>query len=79
MDILWASQHGVWHEGSINEIPSTNTLLIVDDAHLYDGLDSRQRCEQPDRYGQLKLLIGTRPSGVAPIDGILRDLRTALV
>jgi hypothetical protein len=73
--ILWASQHGVWHEGSINEIPPTNTLLIVDDAHLYDGLDKIvSAVSSRTGAGQLKLLIGTRPSGVAPIDGILARL-----
>src|ERR1700722_6352258 len=25
--ILWVSQHGVWHESRINEIPSTNALI----------------------------------------------------
>lgn len=73
--ILWASQHGVWHEGSINEIPSTNTLLIVDDAHLYDDLGKIVSAVSAwTGTGQLKLLIGTRPSGVAPIDGILARL-----
>lgn len=73
--ILWTSQHGVWHEGSINEIPSTNTLLIVDDAHLYDDLGKIvSAVSSRTGMGQLKLLIGTRPSGVAPIDGILTRL-----
>jgi len=73
--ILWASQHGVWHEGSINEIPPTNTLLIVDDAHLYDDLGKIVSVvSSRTGAGQLKLLIGTRPSGVAPIDGILTRL-----
>jgi hypothetical protein len=73
--ILWASQHGVWHEGSINEIPSANTLLIVDDAHLYDDLGKIVSAVSAwTGTGQLKLLIGTRPSGVAPIDGILARL-----
>jgi hypothetical protein len=73
--ILWASQHGVWHEGSINEIPPTKTLLIVDDAHLYDSLDKIVSVvSSRTGTGQLKLLIGTRPSGVAPIDGIFTRL-----
>jgi hypothetical protein len=74
-EILWVSQHGMWHEGSINEIPSNNTLLIVDDAHLYDDLDKIvSAVSARTGTGQLKLLIGTRPSGVAPIDGILTRL-----
>ena len=73
--ILWASQHGVWHEGSVNEIPPTNTLLIVDDAHLYDDLGKIVSVvSSRTGAGQLKLLIGARPSGVAPIDGILTRL-----
>ena len=72
---LWASQHGVWHEGSVNEIPPTNTLLIVDDAHLYDDLGKIVSVvSSRTGDGLLKLLIGTRPSGVAPIDGILTRL-----
>lgn len=73
--ILWASQHGMWHEGSINEIPATNTLLIVDDAHLYDDLDKIvSAVSAMVGARRLKLLIGTRPSGVTPIDGILSRL-----
>jgi hypothetical protein len=73
--ILWASQHGVWHEGSVNEIPPMNTLLIVDDAHLHDDLGKIVSVvSSRTGEGQLKLLIGTRPSGVAPIDGILTRL-----
>jgi hypothetical protein len=70
--ILWASQHGVWHESSVNEIPETNTLLIVDDAHLYDELGKIVNVVSSwVGTAQLKLLVGTRPSGVAAIDGIL--------
>jgi len=73
--ILWVSQHGVWHEGSISEIPPTNTLIIADDAHLYDDLDKIVSVVS-SRSGelQLKLLIGTRPSGVARIDEMLARL-----
>ncbi|HEV2487614.1 MAG TPA: hypothetical protein VGT08_18985 [Terracidiphilus sp.] len=73
--VLWVSQHGVWHDGSINEIPSTNTLIIADDAHLYEELDKIiSVVSSRSGNAQLKLLIGSRPSGLARIDEMLARL-----
>jgi len=76
--ILWVSQHGLWHDSSINEIPSTNALIIADDAHLYDDLDKIiSVVSSRSGNAQLKLLIGTRPSGLARIDEMLARLASS--
>ena len=77
--VLWVSQHGLWHEGSVSEIPSTDTVLIADDAHLYDDLDkiigliSSRAGSEP----RLKLVIATRPSGIGRIDEMLARLASS--
>jgi hypothetical protein len=78
--VLWVSQHGMWHEGSVNEIPSTDTVLIADDAHLYDDLDKiigliSSRASGPEP--RLKLVIATRPSGIGRIDEMLARLASS--
>lgn len=78
--VLWVSQHGMWHEGSVHEIPSTDTVLIADDAHLYDDLDKiigliSSRTSGPEP--RLKLVIGTRPSGTGRIDEMLARLASS--
>ena len=76
--VLWVSQHGVWHDGSINELPSTNALIIADDAHMYEDLDKIIGVVS-SRAGnvQLKLVIGTRPSGIPRIDEMLARLASS--
>lgn len=78
--VLWVSQHGMWHEGSVSEIPSTDTVLIADDAHLYDDLDKiigliSSRASGPEP--RLKLVIATRPSGIGRIDEMLARLASS--
>jgi hypothetical protein len=78
--ILWVSQHGMWHEGSVSEIPSTDTVLIADDAHLYDDIDKiigliSSRGSGPEL---LKLVIATRPSGIGRIDEMLARLASSI-
>ena len=69
----------LWHEGSVSEIPSTDTVLIADDAHLYDDLDkiigliSSRAGPEP----RLKLVIATRPSGIGRIDEMLARLASS--
>jgi hypothetical protein len=70
--VLWVSQHGVWHEGTIAEIPNADTVIVSDDAHHYGELAKlislvASRIAEP----RLKLVIATRPSGQAYIDELL--------
>ena len=73
--VLWVSQHGVWHEGTVAEIPAVDTVIIVDDAHHYGDLDKlislvSSRAGEP----RLKFVIATRPSGQAYVDELLARL-----
>jgi len=69
--VLWVSKHGVWHEGTTAEIPATDTVIVVDDAHHYDDLNKLvslvgSRLGEP----RLKLVMATRPSGQAYLDRV---------
>jgi hypothetical protein len=73
--VLWVSQHGVWHDGSVGEIPAEDTVIVADDAHHYTDLDKLismvcSRIGEP----RLKLIIATRPSGQAYVDELLARL-----
>jgi hypothetical protein len=63
----------------VSEIPATDTVLIADDAHLYDDLDkiigliSSRAGSEP----RLKLVIATRPSGIGRIDEMLARLASS--
>lgn len=63
-NVLWASEMRPWQAGAENEIPSGDTLVVVDDAHRYAdlaqiiGLVANWRGPQT-----LKMVIATRPSG----------------
>jgi len=63
-NVLWASEMRPWQAGAESEIPSGDTLLVVDDAHRYGdlaqaiGLVANWRGPQ-----KLKMVITTRPSG----------------
>jgi len=74
-EVLWVSQHGVWHEGSPGEIPATDTVVIADDAHHYGDIDKLISLVS-SRTGEsrLKLLIATRPSGEPFLDEMLARL-----
>jgi hypothetical protein len=74
-NVLWVSQYGVWHDATVAEIPSADTIIITDDAHHYGDLDKlislvSSRIGEP----RLKLVIATRPSGQAYIDELLARL-----
>ena len=52
-----------WHSGTEREIPSGDTLIIVDDAHRYDDLDRLLELALRQEGGTLKLITSLRPSG----------------
>lgn len=71
-EVLWVSPHGVWHDGTAGEIPAQNTVIIADDAHHYGDLNKLislaiSQTGEP----QLKLIISTRPSGLAYVNELL--------
>jgi hypothetical protein len=73
--ILWVSQHGVWHEGTVAEIPAADTVIVADDAHHYGNLDKLiSFVSSWPGAPRLKLIIATRPSGQAYVDEMLARL-----
>lgn len=73
--VLWVSQHGVWHVGTAGEIPAEDTVVIADDAHHYKDLDKLISLVSSQTGKQsLKLIIATRPSGLAYVDELLARL-----
>lgn len=70
--VLYVREDGEWHAEAAKEIPAGDVVIIADDAHRLNfldkllitirGLGERQR---------IKLVLGTRPSGTAPIDAAL--------
>ena len=73
--VLWVSQHGVWHDGTAGEIPAADTVIVADDAHHYGDLN-RLISLVSSQTGEprLKLVIATRPSGLAYVDELLARL-----
>lgn len=63
-NVLWTAP-GVaqWHPGTEREIPSGNTLIILDDAHRYDDLERLLELALRHAGGTIKLIISLRPSG----------------
>lgn len=62
--VLWTAP-GVaqWHPATEREIPSTDVLIIVDDAHRYDDLERLLELALRHVGGTIKLIISLRPSG----------------
>jgi hypothetical protein len=62
--VLWTAPGlAQWHPGTEREIPTEDTLIIVDDAHRYDELDRLLELALRHESGTLKLIISLRPSG----------------
>jgi len=63
-NVLWASEMRPWQVRAESEIPSGDTLLVVDDAHRYGDLAQAIGLVANWRGPQiLKMVITTRPSG----------------
>src|SRR5579864_386890 len=70
--ILFVRDGAVWHGESDKEIPEGRVLIVADDAHRSPDLDKLiSFAKQLNERQNVKLLIGTRPSGSARIDQAL--------
>lgn len=69
---LWINSAGVWHGETEKEIPSGNVLIIADDGHRYDELQKLvSLVDELAKSRTVKLLIGTRPSGLSYVNGVI--------
>ncbi len=70
--VLYMSEDPEWHPEAAKEIPAEDVLIVADDAHRFDFLDRLLVLVRNLRQRQnVKVLLGTRPSGSGRIDAIL--------
>ena len=70
--VLYVREDAVWHPEAAKEIPVGNVVIIGDDAHRFDFLDNLVILVRNLKERQnIKLALGTRPSGTSQIDAAL--------
>jgi hypothetical protein len=61
---LWVNPHSNWADESGAEIPSSDAIVVADDAHHYSDLEKLvSYVSASTGSAKLKLIIATRPSG----------------
>jgi hypothetical protein len=70
--VLYVKEDAEWHPEAAKEIPAGDALIVVDDAHRLAFLDRVLVLARGLReHHKVKVLLGTRPSGVGQIDAML--------
>jgi hypothetical protein len=70
--VLYVKENAEWHPEAAKEIPAGDVLIVVDDAHRFEFLDRLLVLARSLRQRQkVKVLFGTRPSGLGQIDAML--------
>lgn len=70
--VLYLREDAEWHSEAAKEIPAGNVLIVADDAHRFDFLDRLMWLVRSLNQRQdIKVLLGTRPSGSVRIDATL--------
>lgn len=70
--ILYLREDAEWHAEAAKEIPTGDALIVADDAHRFDFLDRLMLLVRNLNQRQnVKVLLGTRPSGNDRIDATL--------
>ena len=70
--VLYVREDAEWHAEAAKEIPVGEVLIVADDAHRFDFLGKLLLLARNLRQRQnVKLLLGTRPSGLGQIDALL--------
>jgi hypothetical protein len=70
--VLYVKEDAEWHPEAAKEIPAGELLIVADDAHRFDFLDKLLLLARSLRQRQrVKVVLGTRPSGVDQIDAML--------
>ncbi len=69
---LYVREDAEWHPEAAKEIPTGEVLVIADDAHRFDFLDRLMvLVRNLNQRQNVKVLLGTRPSGGGQIDATL--------
>ena len=70
--VLYLREDAEWHPEAAKEIPAGDVLIVADDAHRFDFLDRLMLLVRNLNQRQnVKVLLGTRPSGSDRIDATL--------
>jgi hypothetical protein len=70
--VLYLREGAEWHPEAAKEIPAGDILIVADDAHRFDFLDRLMLLVRNLNQRQnVKVLLGTRPSGSDRIDATL--------
>jgi Domain of unknown function (DUF4062) len=70
--VLYLREDAEWHPETAKEIPAGDVLIIADDAHRFDFLDRLMvLVRNLNQRQNVKVLLGTRPSGSDRIDATL--------
>jgi hypothetical protein len=70
--VLYLREDADWHSEVAKEIPAGDVLIVADDAHRFDFLDRLiVLVRNLNQRQNVKLLLGTRPSGSGRIDAAL--------
>jgi hypothetical protein len=70
--VLYVKEDAEWHPEAAKEVPAGDVLIVVDDAHRFEFLDKLVALARSlKQHHKVKVLLGTRPSGVSQIDAIL--------
>ncbi len=70
--VLYLREDAEWHPEAAKEIPTGDVLIVADDAHRFDFLDRLMvLVRNLNQRQDVKVLLGTRPSGSDRIDATL--------
>jgi hypothetical protein len=70
--VLYVKEDGDWHAEAAKEIPAGDVVIIADDAHRLSFLDKLLvTIRNLQEHRRVKLVLGTRPSGMGSIDAAL--------
>jgi len=70
--VLYVMEDADWHGEAAKEVPAGDVLIVADDAHRFDFLGRLLLLVRNLKLRQdVKIVLGTRPSGIGGIDAAL--------
>jgi hypothetical protein len=70
--VLYVRDNAVWHAEAFKEIPVGNVVIVADDAHRLNFLEELLGLVRAlSEKQRVKIVLGTRPSGLGQIDAAL--------
>jgi len=70
--VLYVRENAAWHAEAFKEVPVGNVVIVADDAHRLAFLEELLGLVRAvSEHQSIKIVLGTRPSGVGQIDAAL--------